>query len=74
MINNIISLINPRFAMAGVPSRSKMYRTFAACTMHSVLHFGQKSRVFVVHFDEKNYIFLPEALRSIEFNIKCKNQ
>jgi hypothetical protein len=64
----------PGFAMAGVPSWSKMYRTSAACEIHSVLHFAQKSRVYVVHFDEKKYIFLPEALCSIEFKIKYKNQ
>jgi hypothetical protein len=60
--------------MADVPSRSKMYRTSAACEIHSVLHFAQKSRVYVVHFDEKNDIFLPKTLCSIEFNIKYKNQ
>jgi hypothetical protein len=61
------------FAIAGVPSRSKIYRTSAACEIHSALHFAQKSRVYVVYFEEKNYIFLPEALFSIEFNIKYKN-
>ncbi len=42
------------FAMAGVPCRSNMYRTSAACEIHCILHFAQNSRVYVVHFDEKN--------------------
>ena len=45
------------FAMAGVPSRSKMYRTSATCEIHSVLHFAEKSKVYIVHFDEKKSYF-----------------
>ena len=45
----------PGFPIAGVPSRSKMYRTSAAADLHSVLHFAQKNKVYAVHFAEKIY-------------------
>ncbi len=34
------------FAIAGVPSRIKMYRTSATCEIHSVLHFDRKKSHF----------------------------
>jgi hypothetical protein len=40
------------FLIAGVPSRSKMYRTSAIPDIHAVLHFATKSRVYAVHFTE----------------------
>jgi hypothetical protein len=43
------------FSIAGVPSRSKMYRTSADSDLHSVLHFARKNKVYAVHFAKKNY-------------------
>jgi hypothetical protein len=43
--------------MAGVPSRNKMYKTLAACKIHSDLHFAWKSGMYTVHCDEKKIHF-----------------
>lgn len=48
------------FPIAGVPSRSKMYRTSAVSDVHSVLHVGQKNRVYIVYFAEEIYILTAE--------------
>jgi hypothetical protein len=44
--------------MAGVPSRSKMYRTSAISGVYSVLHFAQKNSVYTVHLAKDIYILL----------------
>ena len=49
------SYIGAGFPTAGVPSRSKMYRTSTTSDLHSVLHFAQKNKVYCVHFAEKIY-------------------
>jgi hypothetical protein len=64
-----VHMLQPGFAMAGVPSISKMYRTFATCEIHSVLHFTEKIKVYIVHFDEKNYTLLRGVIRTIQLNI-----
>jgi hypothetical protein len=50
--------------MADVPNRIKMYRTSATCEIHSVLQIAQRSKVFIVHFDDKNHILLPALVNS----------
>ena len=43
------------FPIAGVPSRSKMYRTSATSDLHSDLHFALKTKVYTVHFAKTIY-------------------
>ncbi len=45
--------------MASVSSGSKMYRTSAAREIHVALHFGQKSRMYIVNFAEYNNTLFP---------------
>jgi hypothetical protein len=63
MVDHVHQLVTES-AMAGVPIRIKMYRTPATCEIHAVLHFVQKSKVNIVHFDEKNHISLPALVNS----------
>ncbi len=46
------------FPIAGVSSRSKMYRTSAASDLHSDLHFAQKNKMYAIHFAQKNYTLI----------------
>ncbi len=48
------------FAMAGVPSRNKMYRTSAFSDVHAAVHFAQKTRVYTVHFANDIYTLLSD--------------
>ena len=57
------------FLMAGVPSRSKMYRTSATCEIHSILHVAQKNKVYVVHFANEVYTLIPDVVYCIKLKI-----
>jgi hypothetical protein len=52
--------VPPVFAMAGVPSRNKMYRTSAFSHVHAAVHFAQKTRVYTVHFAKDMYTLLSD--------------
>jgi len=54
----VINGVKPGFPTAGVPSRSKMYRTSATSDLHSVLHFAQKNKLYCIHFAEKIYTLI----------------
>jgi hypothetical protein len=62
------------FAMTGVPSITKMYRTPANSEIHSVLHLAEKTKVYSVHFDLKNYTLLQRVMHTIELKVTYKNQ
>ncbi len=59
----------PRFAIAGVPSISKMYRTSAPCDILSVLHVVYKIRVYIVRFVKIIYNLIPEAASALDYEI-----
>ncbi len=48
------------FAMAGVPSTNKMYRTSAFSDVHAAVHFAQKTGVYTVYFAKDMYTLLSD--------------
>jgi hypothetical protein len=64
------------FARAGVPSRSKMYRTSATCEIHFVLHrLVEREQLIAENYflASANTIFRPKTTKNLEELVFSKN-